>query len=196
MMPFVAMIKENLEKNGARVLDLELEFDERAVLLENLVYLTNSLELDQIDVVFASEAEDKIKEDCCPGKPFSVFRSEPGVAVSLLNPQPSNGLFTTTIDIRQGDSRDSIIRRLSKVNRFIKGIIHCSFRYLSKVKLMRFEDPVLGPRRVPILGREEQGKLPISDKSSFSISLADRKVLMTDNGLSVDIGDTLVYLVQ
>uniref|UniRef100_A0A8L0DMB5 Leucine--tRNA ligase, cytoplasmic n=1 Tax=Oncorhynchus mykiss TaxID=8022 RepID=A0A8L0DMB5_ONCMY len=188
MMPFVAMIKENLEKNGARVLDLELEFDERAVLLENLVYLTNSLELDQIDVVFASEAEDKIKEDCCPGKPFSVFRSEPGVAVSLLNPQPSNGLFTTTIDIRQGDSRDSIIRRLSKVNRFIKD--------LSKVKLMRFEDPVLGPRRVPILGREEQGKLPISDKSSFSISLADRKVLMTDNGLSVDIGDTLVYLVQ
>uniref|UniRef100_A0A4W5Q6Q4 Leucyl-tRNA synthetase 1 n=1 Tax=Hucho hucho TaxID=62062 RepID=A0A4W5Q6Q4_9TELE len=188
VMPFVAMIKENLEKNGARVLDLELEFDERAVLLENLVYLTNSLELDQIDVVFASEADDKIKEDCCPGKPFSVFRSEPGVAVSLLNPQPSNGLFTTTIDIRQGDSRDSIIRRLSKVNRFIKD--------LSKVKLMRFEDPVLGPRRVPILGREEQGKLPISDKASFSISLADRKVLMTDNGLSVDIGDTLVYLVQ
>uniref|UniRef100_A0A673YVN6 Leucyl-tRNA synthetase 1 n=1 Tax=Salmo trutta TaxID=8032 RepID=A0A673YVN6_SALTR len=188
VMPFVAMIKENLEKNGARVLDLELEFDERAVLLENLVYLTNSLELDQIDVVFTSEADDKIKEDCCPGKPFSVFRSEPGVAVSLLNPQPSNGLFTTTIDIRQGDSRDSIIRRLSKVNRFIKD--------LSKVKLMRFEDPVLGPRRVPILGREEQGKLTISDKSFFSISLADRKVLMTDNGLSIDIGDTLVYLVQ
>ncbi|CAB1353009.1 unnamed protein product [Coregonus sp. 'balchen'] len=188
VMPFVAMIKENLEKNGARVLDLELEFDERAVLLENIVYLTNSLELDQIDVVFASEADDKIKEDCCPGKPFSVFRSEPGVAVSLLNPQPSNGLFTTTIDIRQGDSRDSIIRRLSKVNRFIKD--------LSKVKLMRFEDPVLGPRQVPILGREEQGKLPISDKSSFGICLADRKVLMTDNGLSVDIGDTLVYLVQ
>ncbi|XP_046907784.1 leucine--tRNA ligase, cytoplasmic isoform X2 [Hypomesus transpacificus] len=43
-MPFVAMIKENLEKNGPKVLDLELEFDERAVLLENLAYLTNSLE--------------------------------------------------------------------------------------------------------------------------------------------------------
>lgn len=39
--------QENLEKNGARVLDLELEFDERAVLLENLVYLTNSLEVHQ-----------------------------------------------------------------------------------------------------------------------------------------------------
>lgn len=67
---------------------------------------------------------------------------------------------------------------------------------LSKVKLMRYEDPVLGPRRVPVLGREEQGKLPISDKSSFHINLEDKKVHMTDNGLKVDIGDTLVYLVQ
>ncbi|KAJ7997238.1 hypothetical protein DPEC_G00226900 [Dallia pectoralis] len=187
-MPFVAMIKENLEKNGSRALDLELEFNERAVLQENIVYLTNSLELDQIDVVFPSEADDKIKEDCCPGKPFSVFRSEPGVPVSLLNPQPANGLFTTTVVIRQGDSRDGIIRRLSKVNKFIKD--------MSKVKLMRFEDPVQGPRRVPVLGMEEQGKITVTDKSSFNINLADRKVLMTDNGLSVDIGDSLVYLLQ
>lgn len=33
-------------------------------------------QLEQIDVLFASEADDKVKEDCCPGKPFSVFRSE------------------------------------------------------------------------------------------------------------------------
>ncbi|PWA23182.1 hypothetical protein CCH79_00002430, partial [Gambusia affinis] len=183
VMPFVAMIKENLEKNGPRVLDLELEFDERAVLMENLVYLTNSLELEQIDVLFASEADDKVKEDCCPGKPFSVFRSEPGVAVSLLNPQPFNGLFSTKLDIRQGDSKDAIVRRLAKVNRLIKD--------LSRVKLMRYEDPVLGPRRVPILGQEEQGKLPISSKSVFNINLDEKKVTLADNGLTVDIGDTL-----
>lgn len=188
VMPFVAMIKENLEKNGPRVLDLELEFDERAVLMENLVYLTNSLELEQIDVLFASEADDKVKEDCCPGKPFSVFRSEPGVCVSLVNPQPSNGLFSAKVDIRQGDSRDSVIRRLAKVNRLIKD--------LSRVKLMRYEDPVLGPRRVPVLGQEEQGKLPISNKSVFNVNLEERKVTLADNGLSVDIGDTLVYLIH
>lgn len=39
------LVQENLEKNGPRVLDLQLEFDERAVLMENLVYLTNSLEV-------------------------------------------------------------------------------------------------------------------------------------------------------
>lgn len=187
VMPFVAMIKDNLEKNGPRVLDLELEFDERAVLLENIVYLTNSLELDQIDVAFASEADEKVKEDCCPGKPFCVFRSEPGVIISLVNPQPSNGLFSTKIDIRQGDSKDSIIRRLSRVNRGIKD--------LSKVKLMRYEDPVLGPRRIPVLGKEEEGKLPVSNSSVFHISLQESKVHMSDNGLKVDIGDTLIYLV-
>ncbi|XDV39277.1 hypothetical protein PO909_008541, partial [Leuciscus waleckii] len=179
--------QDSLEKIGPRVLDLELEFDERTVLLENIVYLTNSLELDQIDVVFASEADDKVKEDCCPGKPFCVFRSEPGVSVSLLNPQPANGLFSTKIDIRQGDSKDSIIRRLSRVNRAIKD--------LSKVKLMRFEDPLLGPRRIPVLGKEEEGKLPISNSSVFHVSLQENKVHMSDNGLKMDIGDTLIYLV-
>uniref|UniRef100_A0A671KQD1 Leucine--tRNA ligase, cytoplasmic n=1 Tax=Sinocyclocheilus anshuiensis TaxID=1608454 RepID=A0A671KQD1_9TELE len=188
LMPFVAMIKDNLEKNGPRVLDLELEFDECAVLLENIVYLTNSLELDQIDVVFASEADDKVKEDCCPGKPFCVFRSESGVLVSLVNPQPANGLFSTRIDIRQGDSKDSIIRRLSRVNRGIKD--------LSKVKLMRFEDPILGPRRIPVLGKEEEGKIPISNSSVFHVNLQENKVHMSDNGLKMDIGDTLIYLVQ
>ncbi|XP_042620323.1 leucine--tRNA ligase, cytoplasmic-like [Cyprinus carpio] len=188
VMPFVAMIKDNLEKNGPRVLDLELEFDECAVLLENIVYLTNSLELDQTDVVFASEADDKVKEDCCPGKPFCVFRCEPGVLVSLVNPQPANGLFSTRIDIRQGDSKDSIIRRLSRVNRGIKD--------LSKVKLMRFEDPLLGPRRIPVLGKEEEGKMPISNSSVFHINLQENKVHMSDNGLKMDIGDTLLYLVQ
>ncbi|XP_061904759.1 leucine--tRNA ligase, cytoplasmic-like isoform X2 [Entelurus aequoreus] len=187
VMPFVAMIKENLEKNGPRVLDLELEFDERAVLMENLVYLTNSLELDQIDVLFASEADDKIREDCCPGKPFSLFRSELGVCVSLVNPQPCNGIFSTKLDIRQGDSRDSVVRRLSKVSRLVKD--------LSKVKLMRYEDPLLGPRRVPVLGQEEHGKVLLSPQSVFSINLEAKKVTVVDDGVTVDIGDTLAYLV-
>lgn len=39
-------------------------------------YLSPPLQLEHIDVLFASEADDKVKEDCCPGKPFSVFRSE------------------------------------------------------------------------------------------------------------------------
>lgn len=44
-------LQENLEKNGPRVLELQLEFDERAVLMENLVYLTNSLEVSRAAAV-------------------------------------------------------------------------------------------------------------------------------------------------
>lgn len=67
---------------------------------------------------------------------------------------------------------------------------------LSKVKLMRFEDPLLGPRRIPVLGKEEEAKIPISNSSVFHISLQENKVHMSDNGLKMDIGDTLIYLVQ
>ncbi|XP_067851998.1 leucine--tRNA ligase, cytoplasmic [Heptranchias perlo] len=188
VMPFVAMIKENLEKNGPRVLDLELEFDERSVLMENIVYLTNSLELDHIDVLFATEADDKIREDCCPGKPFCAFRTEPSVSLFLVNPQPANGHFSTRIDIRQGDKKDTVVRRLMKIDKGIKD--------LARVKLMRYEDPVLGPRQVPILGKESMGKVTISEKASFHIDLTEKKIHLTDNGLKLDVGDTLIYLVH
>lgn len=187
VMPFVAMIKENLEKVGPRVLDLQLEFDEQAVLMQNIVYLTNSLELEHIEVKFASEAEDKIREDCCPGKPLTVFRTEPGVLVSLVNPQPSNGHFSTKIEIRQGDNCDAIIRRLMKTDRGLKD--------LSKVKLMRFDDPLLGPRQVPVLGKEHSEKTPISEHAVFHVDLTSKKIYLAENGLQADIGDTLVYLV-
>ncbi|XP_027783540.1 leucine--tRNA ligase, cytoplasmic [Marmota flaviventris] len=188
VMPFVAMIKENVEKMGPRVLDLQLEFDEQTVLMENIVYLTNSLELEHIEVKFASEAEDKVREDCCPGKPLNVFRTEPGVQISLVNPQPSNGHFSTKIEIRQGDNCDSIIRRLMKMDRGIKD--------LSKVKLMRFDDPLLGPRRVPILGKEHIEKTPISEHAVFHVDLMSKKIHLTENGLQADIGDTIIYLVH
>ncbi|KAJ6668000.1 hypothetical protein lerEdw1_016321 [Lerista edwardsae] len=188
VMPFVAMIKESLEKKGPRVLDLELEFDERAVLMENIVYLTNSVELEHIELKFASEGDEKIKEDCCPGKPFCTFRVEPGVSVFLVNPQPANGHFSTKIEVRQGDGRDAIIRRLMKMDRGIKD--------LSKVKLMRFDDPLLGPRRVPLLGKEDAEKSPILDQAVFHIDIAAKRVHLIENGLTTDIGDTLVYIVN
>lgn len=61
---------------------------------------------------------------------------------------------------------------------------------------MRYEDPELGPRKVPVLGQEEQGKLAISSTSVFSVNLEEKKVSVVDNGLTVNIGNTLVYLLQ
>ncbi|XP_042196020.1 leucine--tRNA ligase, cytoplasmic [Callorhinchus milii] len=188
VMPFVAMIKENLEKNGPRVLDLELEFDERAVLMENIVYLTNSLELDGIDVLYASDADDKIRDECCPGKPFCVFRTEPGVPMYLVNPQPANGHFSTRIDIRQGDRKDTVVRRLMKMDRSLKDE--------ARVKLMRYEDPALGPRQVPVLGKEDVGKVAISEQATFHVDLTAKKIYLVDASMKLDLGDTLIYLVH
>lgn len=77
------------------------------------------------------------------------------------------------------------------------GLTSCSLcADLSKVKLMRFDDPVLGPRRVPVLGKEEAGKTPILEQAIFHIDLAQRHICVTENGLTRDIGDTIVYLVH
>ncbi|MEJ1283587.1 leucyl-tRNA synthetase [Cricetulus griseus] len=119
--------------------------------------------------------------------PF-VAMIKAGVSIFLVNPQPSNGHFSTKIDVRQGDSCDSIIRRLMKMDRGIKD--------LSKVKLMRFDDPLLGPRRVPVLGREHSEKTLISENAVFHVDLGSKKVHLTENGLRTDIGDTIVYLVH
>ncbi|TNN27439.1 Leucine--tRNA ligase, cytoplasmic [Liparis tanakae] len=124
--------------------------------------------------------------DLCVLRLHLSLSPQPGVCVSLVNPQPCNGQFSTTVEVRQGDSGDSIIRRLAKVNRLIKD--------LSRVKLMRYEDPVWGPRRVPVLGLEEQGKLPVNNKALFDVDLQQNRVTLADNGLTVDIGNSLVYM--
>lgn len=67
---------------------------------------------------------------------------------------------------------------------------------LSKVKLMRFDDPLLGPRRVPVLGKEHTEKTPISEHAVFNVDLMSKKIHLTENGIRVDIGDTIIYLVH
>lgn len=61
---------------------------------------------------------------------------------------------------------------------------------------MRFDDPLLGPRRVPLLGKEDAEKSPILDQAIFHIDIAAKRVHLTENGLTTDIGDTLVYIVN
>lgn len=52
---------------------------------------------------------------------FVLTFLQPSVSVFLVNPQPSNGHFSTKIEIRQGDNRETVIRRLMKMDRGIKG---------------------------------------------------------------------------
>ena len=50
VMPYVQMVKERVGQIGERALDLTSPFDEMQVLNENIDYMTNTLELDGIEV--------------------------------------------------------------------------------------------------------------------------------------------------
>lgn len=45
VMPFVAAVKENVTKHGLKALNLTMDFDEKAVLEENMKYLSATLEV-------------------------------------------------------------------------------------------------------------------------------------------------------
>lgn len=60
---------------------------------------------------------------------------------------------------------------------------------------MRYQDPLNGPRRVPVLGQEERDKLSVSSTSVFSVDLQQRRVTLVEGvGAPLEVGDTLAYL--
>lgn len=69
-------MQENVAKAGLGALNLTLDFDELAILQENSVYLANTLELEGIDIQPAVDADEKTREECCPGNPFIQYRIE------------------------------------------------------------------------------------------------------------------------
>ncbi|XP_022084467.1 leucine--tRNA ligase, cytoplasmic-like isoform X2 [Acanthaster planci] len=188
VMPFVQHIKENVEKSGARAMDLTMEFDEKQVLETNIAYLASTLELEGLEVKFSSEATDKIQEECCPGKPFSIFRAESSVVVKMVNPQPHSGHFTLDVPIRQGDTVAKVANRIAKQDRGIKDV--------NRVKILRYNDPDLGPRKMPKFQQPMEGRTGIGSQATFSISLETKRVSVSDNGNNVDAGSVLVYMVE
>lgn len=125
VMPFVQTTREKLEKFGAQALALTLEFDEAEVLRNNSVYLANTLDVEDVVVKYTDEegATEKMKE-CCPGVPFVVFSTKPGVKVEFVNPIPHNGLFSEYFSISDGDSVGKVAARLAKGIRGIKSKVY------------------------------------------------------------------------
>ena len=182
VMPFVAWTKERVAQQGLSVLDLTLDFDEKSVLESNLDYLLNNLQLDGMDVKFSNEANEKTQEECRPGVPFIIFRTEPSVALTAINNQPHTGLFETKLPVLQGDDLNSLIRRLARNERNVKDE--------KKVQLWRFEDPILGPRKMPSLENPMLGKIQIKNGAKFDIDIESQTVKLDGK---IDVGELLVY---
>ncbi len=184
VMPFVQFTKERVAAVGKEALDLTLDFDEKAVLEENGGYIANSLGLEGIDVLFSSEAgNEKTQEECRPGAPFVQFRKEPSVDIQMINNQPHTGHFSTSVPVLAGDDVRKVIRRLAAAGRGIKE---------GKVSLFRYEDPVMGPRRMPNVEKQLEGLVKVQASDKFAIDLQKSSVTLKEK----DFGKVLIYRVE
>ena len=64
-----------------------------------------------------------------------------------------------------------------------------------RVRLLRYVDPELGPRQMPVFGDPSAGKEPLGDDVTFHIDTAARRVTCRRGGEPLPIGDQLVYIV-
>ncbi|XP_067663552.1 leucine--tRNA ligase, cytoplasmic-like [Haliotis asinina] len=189
LMPFVQLVKENFAKQGMKALALTMDYDETEILKTNLKYLTYTLELEKIDIKFSEDADEKVQQDCCPGKPFITYRTEPNVPLKLLNTEPYSGLFETTVPIFQGDTPQQILTRLNKMER-------SKIKDPSSVVMLRYEDPVVGPRQLPDMNNLKKGLVAISNSSVFSISVEKNEVTVAEGGKTHPLGQRLVYMLK
>ncbi|XP_045480160.1 leucine--tRNA ligase, cytoplasmic isoform X2 [Harmonia axyridis] len=187
VMPFVQTTREKLQKLGPIALAKTLEFDEAEVLRNNSSYLANTLDVDEIIVKFTDDpsATDKMKE-CCPGSPFVVFSSKPGVKIEFVNPIPSSGLFSLKLPILDGDSLNDVTQRLSKTVKKIKDP--------EAVAIWRYQDPVLGPLKIPVYDQPTKDKVLIEKGSTFKVDVKTRKVVLVSKGEEFDLGNKVAYL--
>ncbi|XP_066998764.2 leucine--tRNA ligase, cytoplasmic [Anabrus simplex] len=187
VMPFVQATREKVEKVGLHALNLTLDFDELAVLNENLVYLEKTLDLEDISVKYADEAPENIREDCRPGHPYMTFSIQPSVCLTFVNPQPQNGHFTVTLNVRHGDTTTRVAARLARADRLIKDP--------TSIQLWRYEDPVLGPRQMPVYNQPTAGKQPIKLEDVFHVDVENSNVEVVANGTKYPLGSSVVYIV-
>ncbi|CAG9832359.1 unnamed protein product [Diabrotica balteata] len=186
VMPFVQATRDKIEQLGVKALALTLEFDEAAVLKTNSAYLAYTLDLEEVIIKYTDdpEATDKMKE-CCPGSPFVLFSAKPGIKLEFINPVPQNGLFSKVLTVSDGDTYEKVVQRLAKDSKAMKKP--------ESIQLWRFEDPVLGPTKIPAFNEPTKNKIQVSPDSVFKIDESKLKLLLGKE--TVDVGSQITYLV-
>lgn len=190
LMPFAQMIREKVEGGkGVEALAINLEFDEREVLLNNLDYLRNTLDVDNIEVKYTDDPEtpEKTREEVRPGSPFIVFTIAPNVSVELVNPVERSGLFQVNTVVREGETVKQLTEKLAK---------HINFKAdLKTLKIWRYNEPVLGPRQMPEFQDYKKGKAPLTD-GTFIVDVDKKQVSLKVEDKVVEVGRNFIYVVD
>nr|XP_036222723.1 leucine--tRNA ligase, cytoplasmic [Bactrocera oleae] len=190
VMPFAQMIREKVEGGkGVEALAINLEFDERQVLLNNLDYLSNTLDVVDIEVKYTDdpEAPEKTREEVRPGSPFIAFIIAPNVAVELINPIERSGLFQVNTVICEGETVQQLTEKLAKMINFKAD--------LSTLKLWRYNDPLLGPRQIPEFQNYQQNKTPLTD-GAFILDVEKKQVSLKVEDKVIEVGTNFIYVVD
>ncbi|KAK0084718.1 hypothetical protein PV325_006527 [Microctonus aethiopoides] len=189
VMPFVQATREKMEVVGIAALNLTLDFNEVDVLNICMDYLKSTLNLDNIEIQFSSEASDKTKEECCPGYPYMTFLVKRGVAVNAINPQKCNGLFSVSVEISEGSTGQDIADRIVKKNKQIKDS--------SSILLYRYEDPIIGPRTLPTTHDILKGKVLIPSDAIFNVNPETNLIeVKVEKNNVYPIGNEILYFIK
>ena len=66
-----------------------------------------------------------------------------------------------------------------------------------QVTLYRYDDPLAGPRRIPVFGQMSNGLVAVDKEAVFSINNETNSVIVQENGqAAIAVGNQLVYVVS
>lgn len=66
----------------------------------------------------------------------------------------------------------------------------------TRVSLWRYQDPLMGPRKIPTCDDLERGKVRVTEAAVFHVDLEKKSVSVEENGSKFDVGSKLVYVVS
>lgn len=168
------------------------------------------LQLESLEIHYTDEsgASEKTVEEVCPGHPFIIFSAKPSVSVVLENPLPRSGLFTITNDVTNGETTKQFNEKIAKIVG-LKGIIASIiwsvdeafitlfvFSGVDALRIWRFEDPVLGPRKIPVCSEPFKGKIKLED-GVFTIDTEKNEIILElENSQKINVGTSFMYVVE
>ncbi|XP_011294281.1 leucine--tRNA ligase, cytoplasmic [Musca domestica] len=192
VMPFAQMIREKVESGkGLAAMAVSLEFDERQVLLDNLDYLKNTLDIEALEIKYTDDpaAPEKTREEVRPGNPFITFTVAPHVPVVFTNPIERSGLFQVNAVVSEGETTRSLKEKLAKILGFKAD--------LSTLKIWRYDDPVMGHRKMPEFQNFKAGKSLLTE-GSLVVDVEKQSITLVEegSGASIPVGRYFVYVVE
>ncbi|XP_052898073.1 leucine--tRNA ligase, cytoplasmic-like [Anopheles moucheti] len=171
-------------------MDVTMDFDEHDILKENYTYLFNTLEVDVLEFRYTHESDtpEKTREEVRPGVPFIEFKVLPFVTVTFENPVERSGLFAVTMNLSDRCTSETLKEKLAKQIGFKAD--------LSALEIMRYEDPVLGPRSLPTFQDYRSGKVTI-EEGDLMVDMEKQQVLLSNRTIkNMNIGTNFIYVIN